>query len=182
LVLIRAQSAGRLIQISAWLEMSCQLNSGWHRGHRFMPRSSLGRSAVVASDSVGTVAIIDDDAAVLDSLRFLLEVSGYLVATYRSAAEYLAGDGRAVDCMIVDQHMPQMTGLELIARLNAGAMRRNIILITGSSSHAIRERAAELGVAKVLEKPPGDNELLDFVNACARPLVGRGDINWRVPQ
>jgi FixJ family two-component response regulator len=69
--------------------------------------------------------------------------------------------------MIVDQHMPQMTGLELIARLNAESMRRYIMLITGSLSPAIAERAAALGVAKVLEKPPGDNELLDFVNACA---------------
>jgi two-component system response regulator FixJ len=124
------------------------------------------------AESVGMVAIIDDDAAVLDSLRFLLEVSGHRVATYRSAAEYLAGANRNADCLIVDQHMPQMTGLELIARLDSGAMRRNIMLITGSLSPAIRERAAALGVAKVLEKPPGDNELLDFVNACARPDEG----------
>jgi two-component system response regulator FixJ len=113
------------------------------------------------------IAIVDDDAAVLDSLRFLLEVSGHRVATYRSAADFLAGDNRAAACMIVDQHMPQMTGLELIARLNAESMRRHIMLITGSLTPAISERAVALGVTRVLEKPPGDNELLDFVNACA---------------
>jgi two-component system response regulator FixJ len=120
----------------------------------------------VAADNIATIAIVDDDAAVLDSLRFLLEVSGHRVAIYRSAADFLAGCHRGAECMIVDQHMPQMTGLELIARLNGEPMRRHIMLITGSLSPAITERAAALGVAKVLEKPPGDNELLDFVNAC----------------
>ena len=126
----------------------------------------------MAMDNFGTIAIVDDDAAVLDSLRFLLEVSGHQVATYRSAADFLAGDNRAAECMIVDHHMPQMTGLELIARLNAEPMRRHIMLITGSLTPAISERAAALGVAKVLEKPPGDNELLDFVNACAAGWAG----------
>ncbi len=129
----------------------------------------------MAAECDGTVAIIDDDAAVLDSLRFLLEVSGHRVATYRSAADFLAGENRDADCMIVDQHMPQMTGLELIARLKAEAMRRNIMLITGSLSQAISDRAAALGVTKVLEKPPGENELLDFVNSCVQRPGGAGD-------
>jgi FixJ family two-component response regulator len=120
----------------------------------------------VVADESGTVAIIDDDPAVLDSLRFLLEVSGHAVATYRSAAEFLAEGDRRAACMIVDQHMPQMSGLELIARLGGTAPRRNIMLITGSLSPAISERAAALGIALVLEKPPGSNEMLDFVNAC----------------
>ena len=120
----------------------------------------------MVADQSGTVAIIDDDPAVLDSLRFLLEVSGHAVATYRSAAEFLAEGARRAACMIVDQHMPQMSGLELIARLGGTAPRRNIMLITGSLSPAISERAAALGIALVLEKPPGSNEMLDFVNAC----------------
>lgn len=119
----------------------------------------------MAINGAGTIALIDDDPAVLDSLRFLLEVSGHRVAVYRSAAEFLARGDRGAACMIVDQHMPQMSGLELIARLDE-AQRRHVMLITGSLTPAISERAAALGVALVLEKPPGSNELLDFVNAC----------------
>jgi two-component system, LuxR family, response regulator FixJ len=121
----------------------------------------------------GPVAIVDDDAGVLDSLKFLLEVAGHRVATYRSAADFLA-EGVRPCCLIVDQHMPQMTGLELIAELNRQTGRHHILLITGSSSQAILDRAAALGVTKVVDKPPGDNVLLDFVNACvgAQPRAG----------
>ena len=110
-------------------------------------------------------AIVDDDAAVLDSLRFLLEVAGHHVATYASAAAFLADRATRPGCLIIDHHMPQMTGLELIAQLRAAGEPARIMLITGSSSAAIRARAAELGVAKVVEKPPLEDELLEFVAA-----------------
>lgn len=110
-------------------------------------------------------AIVDDDSAVLDSLRFLLEVAGHRVATYPSAAAFLADGDLHTCCLILDHHMPQMTGLELVARLRAEGKPTRIMLITGSSSPAIRARAAELGVAKVVEKPPAEDELLDFVAA-----------------
>ncbi len=112
----------------------------------------------------GRIAVIDDDPGVLDSLRFLLEVAGHDVSGYRSAAAFLADGSPAADCLIVDQHMPQMTGLELVARLPAP--RLPILLITGSCSPPIRARAAELGIALVLEKPPAEQELLAFVSAC----------------
>ncbi len=113
------------------------------------------------------VAVVDDDAAVLESLRFLLEVSGYCVATFGSAADFLADGGHDARYLIIDHHMPQMTGLELIERLVGSPPRRHILLITGSCTPAIRARAAALGVAKVLEKPPAEDELLAFLEGHA---------------
>jgi two-component system, LuxR family, response regulator FixJ len=124
-------------------------------------------SFVVAAGTASLVAVIDDDAGVTESFRFLLEIAGFRVASYRSAAEFLASSGPAADCLIIDHHMPQMTGLELIARLNGTIARRKVMLITGSNTPDIRDRAAALGIAKVAEKPLADRELLDFVNACA---------------
>ncbi len=118
----------------------------------------------------GPVAIIDDDAAVLDSLRFLLEIAGHQVAVYASAAAFLADTVTRPACLILDHHMPQMTGLELVGRLRAQGLGTRIMLITGSSTLAIRARAAELGVAKVLEKPPAEAELLAFVIGSSDPL------------
>ena len=63
------------------------------------------------------VAIVDDDQAVHDSLQFLLEVMGHPVETFASAAEFLKSDIRHLACLIPDNHMPHMTGLELAARL-----------------------------------------------------------------
>ena len=65
------------------------------------------------------IAIVDDDLSIPDSLRFLLEVMGRTVETFASAAEFLQIDVRQFACLILDQHMPNMTGLELAGRLRA---------------------------------------------------------------
>ena len=66
------------------------------------------------------VAVVDDDDAVRDSLRFLLEIAGHSVATYASAAQFLLEAPIAeLTCLVVDQHMPDQTGLQLVSRLRA---------------------------------------------------------------
>jgi two-component system response regulator FixJ len=61
--------------------------------------------------------------------------------------------------------MPGMTGLELAQRLRDEGTSLPILLITGSPSPAIVARAAQLGIVNVLEKPPEEADLLNFVNA-----------------
>jgi two-component system response regulator FixJ len=127
------------------------------------------------SNPPGVVAIVDDDPAVLDSLKFLLEVVGYRVATHASAEAFLDGraswghadGGRAgwPACLIADHYMPRMTGLDLAERLRDDGVDIPILLITGSPSPAIVSRAAQLGVVRVLEKPPEEHDLLSFVNS-----------------
>jgi two-component system, LuxR family, response regulator FixJ len=112
------------------------------------------------------VAIVDDDHDVLDSLKFLLEVIGHQVAIYTSAEAFLEDRDSAPACLIIDQHMPRMTGLDLAERLRNDRVSIPILLITGSPSPAIVARAALLGIVKVLEKPPEEADLLNFVNAC----------------
>ena len=112
-----------------------------------------------------TVAIVDDDYAVRDSLHFLLEVMKHPVETFASAAEFLKADRRHLACVILDHHMPRMTGLELAERLWADDAAIPILLITGSSTPSIVARAAEVGIDRVLEKPPSDEDLLDFISA-----------------
>ena len=111
----------------------------------------------------GVVAVVDDDLAVLDSLKFLLEAAGYTVAAYSSAIAFLA-DRTAPACLIVDQHMPVMSGLELIALLRQEAADVPVLMITGSPSASIVARANKLGAA-VLEKPPAEADLLTFIDA-----------------
>ena len=115
-----------------------------------------------------TVAVVDDDLAVRDSLRFLLEVIGYTVEIFASAAEFLQANVRHFACLILDHHMPNMTGLELARRLRADGAVIPILLITGSPSPTIAASAAELGI-EVLDKPPGEEALIDFING-ARSL------------
>ena len=110
----------------------------------------------------GAVAIIDDDQAVLDSLKFLLELSGHKVVTYSSAEAFLEDAEVSPRGLILDHHMPHMTGLELAARLRTQNVRLPILLITGSPSPGIVTRAAELGV-QILDKPPEERDLLRFL-------------------
>ena len=111
------------------------------------------------------VAVVDDDDAARDSLRFLLEVAGHAVETFASAAELLRAEFENLRCLILDYHMPVMNGLELAGRLRAHGSAIPILLVTGLPSPAIVARAAELGIDRVLAKPFDEDDLLNFVDA-----------------
>jgi two-component system response regulator FixJ len=110
------------------------------------------------------VAVVDDDDAVRESLQFLLETAGFAVTTYHSAAQFLA-DARPgeLSCLVIDQHMPDQTGLQLVSLLRGKGVNLPVALITGSPSPDLLRRASQLGVATVLEKPLDDDELLNFI-------------------
>ncbi len=112
------------------------------------------------------VAVVDDDDDVLDSFRFLLEVAGFRVATYSSAQAYLQEQEFCANCLILDQNMPRMTGLELAARLRADGRELPMLLVTACPSDAVRTQAAIVGVARVLSKPPAEHDLIAFVASC----------------
>ncbi len=113
------------------------------------------------------VIVVDDDEAVRESLRFLLDIAGYDVMTFDSAQAYLDRVNREpAACMVLDQHMPNTTGLELLAVLRQSGARLPTALITGSPSPDLVRQATALGASRVLEKPLADDALLRFV-ACA---------------
>ena len=78
--------------------------------------AGLGTAEMATSKSL--IFVVDDDAAVRNSLKFSLEVDGFAVRTYAGAEELLGADDLAEShCLIVDQDMPRVTGLELVAAL-----------------------------------------------------------------
>ena len=115
------------------------------------------------------ILIVDDDEAVRDSLRFSLAIEGFAVRAFANGRQLLAEmavlDG---DCLVVDQHMPDMTGLDLISALRARNVTAPAILITSRPDPGLRDRAAAAGVL-IVEKP-----LLDFtlVDSVRRSLAG----------
>ncbi|HVY18240.1 MAG TPA: response regulator [Rhodopila sp.] len=111
------------------------------------------------------IAIVEDDDAVRNSLRFLLAVAGHDVEAFASAKEFLGSNLRQVACLISDNHMPGMTGLDLIERLRAEGFTFPVLLITANPSQEIINRAAALRVERVLVKPLDDEALLEFVGS-----------------
>ena len=125
-----------------------------------------------------TIYVVDDDADVLGSLRFLLETDGFNVRTFRSGAALLnAVRPTGVDCFVIDYKMPDMNGIDLARRLRNRDMAAPIILITGYPDDNIAARAAAAGVRDVLLKPLLDESLVTQIRRAIQggpPVTGPG--------
>ena len=139
-----------------------KLTLGWAESPRSRPEGVKPMTRDEGAVHVAGTAVVDDDPDVLDSMRCLFEAAGEEVRTYSSAAAFLADEAARPDCIILDQHMPRMTGLELAARLREAGVGVPMLLVTGSFSAAVAARAAALGIEAVLEKPPAAEALLRF--------------------
>lgn len=118
----------------------------------------------------GPVCIIDDDDWVCDSMKTLLETYGFEVIAYNSAKEFL-DDKRRIDvkCLIVDQHMPGLDGLDVTAELHRQGLYPPTILITGRVDVGITRRADALGIRAVLEKPFPAARLVGLIRGALGP-------------
>lgn len=110
------------------------------------------------------VDIIDDDDAVRDSTRALLESYGYEVRDHASAEHFLKEAGLKPDCLLVDQHMPGMTGLDLLEHLRARGDQTPALMMTGRSDPTLEPRAARIGV-KLLHKPVPEELLVQWIES-----------------
>ena len=116
------------------------------------------------STAPGPVIVVDDDAAVCNSLKFALELEGLDVRLYRGGDEVLAEPDLPVrGCLVVDYYMPAMTGVELVNRLRRRHVDLPAILITAKATDSVRQRAAIAGFRQVLEKPLEDGSLVDSI-------------------
>lgn len=118
------------------------------------------------------VDIVEDDDAVRDSLCALLEAYGHKARGFNSAALYLQHAAAAPGhCLIVDLHMPEMTGLELLETLRSQDVRVPALIMTGRPDPSLEPRIARAGVVKLLHKPIQDEQLFGSIEqACARNL------------
>jgi FixJ family two-component response regulator len=112
------------------------------------------------------IAIIDDDEAMQDSLRDLMEAAGMVAHCFASAEEFLASDLRSqAACLILDIHMPNMSGLQLQTRLKEEECDIPIIFITAHGDARMRIRAMREGAVEFLAKPFDHHLLLRRVRA-----------------
>jgi FixJ family two-component response regulator len=106
------------------------------------------------------IAIIDDDEAMQDSLRDLLEAAGLAARSFGCAEDFLKSDlHRKAACLIVDVRMPKMSGLELQAKLKEEECNVPIIFITAHGDARMRIQAMRRGAVEFLAKP-FDHQLL----------------------
>lgn len=111
------------------------------------------------------VCVVDDDDAVRDSVRILLESHGLTVRDYASARAFLADKAPEKGCLLLDLHMPEMSGLELLENLRADHVGIPVVIMTGRSDAGLRARAQRAGVVAFLDKPVDEDELLDSIES-----------------
>jgi FixJ family two-component response regulator len=118
----------------------------------------------VPTNNPNIVAIVDDDGDVREVLDALLEAVGHTVKTYKDGQQLLDDPGLGdVACLVVDQKMPEMTGLALLRALNATGRSIPSLLITGLPDARVVDAARELGAIEVLTKPIEWEKLLKLV-------------------
>lgn len=117
----------------------------------------------------GTVFIVDDNAAVRDAIRWLVEQVGLTARTYGAAQEFLSAYRPGVrGCLVLDIRMPGMSGLDLQERLLKVGATLPIIFVTGHGDVPVTVRAMKAGAFDFLQKPFNDNMLLDAIFAAIR--------------
>lgn len=110
------------------------------------------------------VAIIDDDDALRSSLVDLMHSTGYRVEPFASAETFLASSNLFdFECVIADVHLPGMSGLDLVRKLQEQSHMMSVILITALTDRRLDEEATLAGAQCLLRKPFDARALLDCI-------------------
>ena len=121
------------------------------------------------------IHVIDDDAAMRDSLAFLLDVNGFRPEVFESSNAFLARAASSTPvCIVSDIRMPGMNGIELVRKLKSDGIACPVVLITGHGDVALAVEAMKAGAVDFIEKPFDDIVLLSAIRAAldARPAQG----------
>ena len=109
------------------------------------------------------VYVVDDDEAVRDSMRLLLESNGFVARDFASADLFLRADSGDMGCLLLDLHMPGTSGLELLRLLRARGIACTVILVSGRRDPAQDAEVMAAGASALLAKPFDDQQLLELV-------------------
>jgi FixJ family two-component response regulator len=123
------------------------------------------------------IAVVDDDVSVSRALERLLHSLGMNTHTFASGGEFLtfvqAVPSFHPDCVLLDLHMPGVTGLDVQERLTRDHSPLSVIFITAYDEAGTRERALEGGAVAFLRKPFSDEVLIKALNEAIQRRSGQ---------
>ena len=112
------------------------------------------------------VAIVDDEESVRRALGRLVRMAGFDVQTFASGADFLHSLGRtSPQCVVLDLHMPRMSGFDVQSALVEARANVPVIIITGDDSAEIRQQTLTRGAKAYLRKPVDEAMLLDAIQS-----------------
>jgi two-component system, LuxR family, response regulator FixJ len=119
-----------------------------------------------------TIHLIDDDAAVRESLALLIGTVGLRVITWSDPQMFLSGfDREAIGAIVLDVRMPGISGLTVLDTLVAQGVDQPVIMLTGHGTVEMCRRAFKAGAAEFLEKPVNDELLIEALQNAVRQHV-----------
>jgi FixJ family two-component response regulator len=120
--------------------------------------------------TVPAIAVIDDDVSIRRALQRLLHAAGFAVAMFATVREFLDGGHWAqTACLVLDIHLPGMTGFELQEHLSAAGATIPIVFITAHDDASTHERARRAGASAYLRKPFDQEDLIAAIGRAIEP-------------
>ena len=121
------------------------------------------------------IAIVDDDVSVRKALARVLSAHSFETEIFGSAREFITSPRlRNFECLILDQHMPGVTGLDLQNHLHRMGIAIPTIIITAYNEIGLREKCIAAGASSFLVKPIDSGILIDAINCAAIQSKGNG--------
>jgi FixJ family two-component response regulator len=112
-----------------------------------------------------TIAVVDDNSSMLQSLNRVLSANGFQVETFASAESFLDHLANCeVECLVLDIHLSGMSGIDLQRQLLSSDQKLPVIFMTAIDTEATREEAFEVGCVAYLRKPFPARMLIDAIN------------------
>jgi len=110
------------------------------------------------------IAVVDDEASVRTAIGRLLRLADYVVLAFASGEEFLDSlSARRPACVVLDVHMPGLSGLDVVCRLRQQHCNLPVIFITASDDLTLNAKTAAAGGVRLLRKPFSNVDLLDAV-------------------
>jgi FixJ family two-component response regulator len=117
------------------------------------------------SGAIPRIVVVEDDASMSRSIERILRAGGFAAATFVTAEAALDAEAAAAaDCLVLDIHLPGISGVEFYQRLSRSGAEAPAIFITADDAPAVREMAEGAGASAYLPKPFSGRALLEAVN------------------
>ena len=111
------------------------------------------------------IVVVDDDVIVSTTVVTMLEDAGFRARSFGSAEDLLQSDwAEYASCLLLDEHLPGISGIEALVRLTAQGIRVPVVMITGSGDVPTAVAAMKAGARDFIEKPASDREILEAID------------------
>jgi len=126
------------------------------------------------------IAVLDDDASVRNAISRFLKISNFKVDLFARSIDFLESlDRTRPDCLILDLHMPILTGLDVMEYLKTSGIDFAIVIVSADDEPSMREACSNLGAISFLRKPLDGDLLLQVIETVqSKPHRGASQYYW----